>query len=87
MRRLFWLVMGITIGILVVRRASKTAQKLKPEHLAKQTGGVLTDLAESVRSFAGSVRAGMREREGELREGFGLDGGELGARAEDFPRR
>ena len=30
MRRLFWLVMGITIGVLVVRKLSAAAEKMTP---------------------------------------------------------
>jgi len=77
MRRLFWLVMGITIGVLVFRKLSKAAEKLTPKGMSTSIAESLADLAESLRDFGTDVRAAMSEREAELREGTGLDG-ELG---------
>jgi adenylosuccinate lyase len=74
MRRLFWLAMGITIGVLVVRKLSKAAERLTPRGLADTLAAALADLADSLRDFSGDVRAAMAEREAELREGTGLDG-------------
>jgi hypothetical protein len=78
-RRLFWLVMGITIGVLVVRKLSAAAQKMTPGGIAGSIGDALTDLAGSIRDFSQDVRAAMDEREAELRAGAGLDG-DLGAK-------
>ncbi|MCU1655582.1 MAG: hypothetical protein JWO57_238 [Pseudonocardiales bacterium] len=77
MRRLFWLVMGITIGALLVRKLSKAAARMTPSGMAQGLSASLSDLADSVRVFAGDVRAAMTERETELRTATGLDG-ELG---------
>jgi hypothetical protein len=74
MRRLFWLAMGITIGVLVVRKLSQAAEKLTPRGLAGGLGAGLSDLAEGLRGFGADVRAAMRDREAELRENTGLDG-------------
>jgi hypothetical protein len=76
-RRLFWLVMGVTIGALVVRRLSRAAQRLTPGGIADSLGRGLSDLAAAIRDFATDVRSAMDEREAELRAGTGLDG-ELG---------
>ena len=73
-RRLFWLVMGITIGALVVRKLSRAAEKLTARGIAGSLGDGLADLSGSVRGFTADVRDAMREREPELREGTGLDG-------------
>lgn len=83
MRRLFWLAMGVTIGILVVRKASRTAQQLSPDALASRAGGALTGVGQSIKAFATDVRAGMAQRETELRDGAGFDG-KLGAKPDDF---
>jgi len=83
LRRLFWLVMGVTIGALVVRKLSKAAQRLSPDGLASDAVAALRELADSIGDFASSVRDGMVEREAELRSGSGLDGA-LGARPEDM---
>jgi hypothetical protein len=79
MRRLFWLVMGITIGALVVRKLSSMAEKFTPSGVASGVANALTDLSDSVRDFSHDVRAAMSEREAELRNGTGLDG-ELGTK-------
>ena len=77
MRRLFWLTMGITIGVLVVRKLSAAAQRLTPGGIADGVTAALQELAASVRDFGQDVRAAMHQREAELRAGTGLDG-ELG---------
>jgi hypothetical protein len=79
MRRLFWLVMGVTIGALIVRKLSKAAERLTPRGMADGIGAGLRELADAIRDFNEDVRAAMREREAELRAGTGLDG-ELGNR-------
>ena len=73
-RRLFWLVMGITIGALIVRKLSRAAEKLTPRGIAGSLGGGLADLSDSLRDFTADVRDAMHDREVELREGAGLDG-------------
>jgi hypothetical protein len=73
MRRLFWLSMGITIGALVVRKLSRTAEKLTPGGIAASLADALRDVAEAIGDFGADVRAAAAEREAELREGTGLD--------------
>ncbi len=82
-KRLFWLVMGVTIGVLVVRKLSQAAERLTPRGLADTIGSGLADLSASIRDFSVDVRAAMTEREAELRDGTGLDGS-LG-RGDDAP--
>ena len=77
MRRLFWLAMGVTIGVLVMRKLSKAAQLLTPQGMAGGLAGGLSDLAEALRDFGADVREAMSEREAELRSGTGLDGSDL----------
>jgi hypothetical protein len=74
MRRLFWLAMGVTIGVLVVRKLQRAAERMTPSSMVSSLADALTDLGESIRDFGTDVRAAMREREAELREGTGLDG-------------
>ena len=69
MRRVFWLALGATAGVLVVRKITRTAQAFTPAGLATSAGG----LGDSVRYFADQVRAGMVEREAELRDALGID--------------
>jgi hypothetical protein len=78
MRRLFWLAMGVTIGVLVVRRLSRVAERMTPSGVVDSFGDALGDLAASLRDFAGDVRDAMSAREIELREGTGLAGSDRG---------
>jgi hypothetical protein len=69
-RRLFYVAVGAAAGIYVVRKVQKTAKAYSPEGLAGKAVG----LGESLRYFADEVRAGMAEREIELRDALGIDG-------------
>ena len=60
---------GATVGVLVVRKITKTAQAFTPAGLADSAGGI----GDSIRYFADQVRAGMVEREAELRDALGID--------------
>ena len=74
MKRLFWLALGVTIGVLVMRKVSRTMDKLTPGGIADSIGRGLADLADSIGEFAGDVRHAMSEREAQLRADTGLDG-------------
>ena len=69
MRRLFYVALGATAGVLVVRRASATLQKWTPEGVAGQLGGA----GERVAVWWAEVQAFAAQREAELREALGLD--------------
>jgi hypothetical protein len=69
MRRVFYIALGATAGVLVVRRLSQVAQKWSPEGLAGQAGG----LGQRVQEFFAEVAENAAEREAELREALGLD--------------
>jgi chromosome condensin MukBEF MukE localization factor len=73
-RRLFWLSLGITVGVLAMRKLSRAAEKLTPKGMATGLGAGLAELADALRDFGADVRAAMSEREAELRESTGLDG-------------
>ncbi len=74
MRRLFWLAMGVTIGALVVRKASRAVERMTPRGFARSVSGALAELSESIGEFAAEVGVAMREREAELREASGMNG-------------
>ena len=69
MRRVFWAALGATAGVLVVRRLTRTAESFTPQGLA----GAVASVGDGMRVFAEEVRAGMAEREVELRQALGLD--------------
>lgn len=70
MRRLFWLGIGLAVGVLVVRKATRTAQAYTPAGIAGGLSESAGGLVESVRSFVSDVRIGMAEREQEIHEAF-----------------
>jgi hypothetical protein len=80
-RRVFWVALGATAGVLIVRTLNRTAQAYTPEGVARSLGSV----ADALRDAAQAVREGMDERERELRVALGVDAGVLSPdQAEDL---
>lgn len=75
MRRVFWVALGATVGVLVVRKLTKTVDQYSPEGVGRS----LSNLADAVREAAEVVREGMAEREQELRVALGVDAGTIDA--------
>ena len=73
-RRLFWLAMGITIGVLIMRKLSAVAQMLTPRGIARSFGSGLAEMSESLRELTAEARDARQKREAELHEGTALDG-------------
>jgi hypothetical protein len=73
-RRLFYIALGATVGVLVVRKATAAASKLTPSGMAGGVTGALGGFGEALRDFGAEIRAGMAEREDDLRTQLGLDG-------------
>jgi hypothetical protein len=73
-RRLFYIALGATVGILVVRKASQAARRLTPAGVQSSMTGALGGLGDAIREFGENVRDGMAEREDLLRSELGLDG-------------
>ena len=68
MRRGFWFVAGAGAGVYVMIRARRAAETFTPDGLRDRVAG----LGVGAHLFADEVRAGMTERETELRERLGL---------------
>ena len=77
MRRLFWIALGATLGVLVVRKVTKAAQSYTPSGVAQGLSTGLSDLGHGLREMTEAVREGMAEREAELRQALGIDTGTL----------
>ena len=75
MRRVFWMALGATVGIVVVRRVSRAAEAYTPEGIGRS----LTGAVDAVRDLVEDVRAGMAEREQELRVALGVEEGTMDA--------
>jgi hypothetical protein len=69
MRRLFYVALGASVGVLVVRRVSAAAQRWTPEGLAAQAGGA----GDRINAWWAEVRSLAAAREVELRDALGLD--------------
>ncbi|HUR52030.1 MAG TPA: DUF6167 family protein [Mycobacteriales bacterium] len=80
-RRLFYIALGATVGVLVVRKASRAAQRFTPAGVSQGVTGALGGLGDAIRDFGAEVRLGMAEREQELRQDLGLDEADTGAGA------
>ena len=72
-RRLFYIALGATVGVLVVRKASQAAERFTPSGMSQGLVGALGGLGDAIRGFGEEVRLGMAEREEELRDGLGLN--------------
>ncbi|TWD84853.1 hypothetical protein FB561_6049 [Kribbella amoyensis] len=68
-RRILWFVIGTAVGVYAVTRLKKRAQVLAPESVQASAEKV----AAAIRHFGDEVRAGMAERETELRTALGID--------------
>ena len=69
MRRLFYVALGATAGVLLVRRITAAANKWTPEGIAAQAGG----LGGAVSAWWAEVQHFSAQREAELREALGID--------------
>ena len=90
MSRGLWFVAGAGAGIYAMLKARRTAEVFTPEGLRDRVAG----LGLGAHLFAEEVRAGMTEKETELRErlGWALDGpgtvpGELGPASAESAER
>jgi hypothetical protein len=69
MRRLFYVALGASVGVLAVRRASAALNRWTPEGMASQLGGA----GERIALWWAEVQALAAAREDELRHALGLD--------------
>jgi hypothetical protein len=72
-RRLFWIALGATLGVLLFRKVNKTLEAYTPAGVGKSLGSV----GDGLRELADVIREGMAEREEELRVALGVDAGTL----------
>jgi len=71
MTRLFYIALGVGVGVVAVRRVSKAAKAWTPAGVAAQAGGV----GEQIAAWWADVQAYSAQREGELREALGITDG------------
>ncbi|WP_248760449.1 DUF6167 family protein [Pseudarthrobacter sp. SSS035] len=76
MKRFVWMGIGVAIGVIAFRKISEAQSNLGPEGLNRAVGR----LADGVYDFADAVRAGMHERETDLRAALGVDSQDVARR-------
>ncbi|MDX6249173.1 MAG: hypothetical protein QOF10_2533 [Kribbellaceae bacterium] len=69
MKRIVWFIIGTLVGVYLVTRLKRRAQALAPESLQASA----EKMASAIRHFGDEVRAGMAERETELRDALGIE--------------
>jgi hypothetical protein len=73
MKRLVWMGIGVAIGIIAFRKISEAQSNMQanlgPEGLNRAVGR----LTDGIYDFADAVRAGMQERETDLRTALGVE--------------
>lgn len=77
MRRLFYITLGATVGVIAVRRVTAAANRWTPEGIAAQAGGVGAQLS----AWWADVQLFAAEREAELRDALGLAAADADAAA------
>lgn len=66
-RRLFWLTIGVVVGILLWRKVTKVAHAYSPDGLAERAQAGAQQAGNQFRSFVDDVRQLADARETELR--------------------
>lgn len=66
MRRLFWMGLGVAVGVSATRKVNQVTQKATPAGVGTSLGEGLRELGAGLGAFGAEVRAGMAEREDEL---------------------
>ena len=76
MRRVFWGLVGVGLGVVVgaqvVRWANRTKQKYSPPNLAREAGGKVAGFAERLRRTVELGLVEMDQAEAEIRAELGL---------------
>ncbi|ALV45536.1 hypothetical protein MB46_08560 [Arthrobacter alpinus] len=76
MKKIFWLGVGITIGVIAARKIAAAQGAIGPEGLNRAVGRV----SDAVHDFADALRENMDERETDLRLALGIDQAPVQAR-------
>jgi hypothetical protein len=72
LRRLFWFLIGAGVAIFVYLKIRDYLTKARPEAIGQRVAESASSVSESARGFIDRLRAGMAERETELRDTLGM---------------
>ncbi|MFB7616655.1 DUF6167 family protein [Kitasatospora sp. NPDC056181] len=73
-RRIFWMAVGAGATVWAMNKANEAVHRLTPDSLSGTAARGALHLGDAAKRFAQDVKAGMAEREEQLREDLGLDG-------------
>ncbi|MEE1826052.1 DUF6167 family protein [Streptomyces sp. BE20] len=73
-RRIFWMAVGAGATVWAMNKANEAVHRLTPDSLSGTAARGALNLGDAAKRFALDVKAGMAEREEQLREDLGLDG-------------
>ena len=71
-RRLFWFAIGAGVAVFVLVKIRGYIKKASPDAIGRRVAESASGVSQSAQGFIDWVRAGMTERETELRESLGL---------------
>jgi hypothetical protein len=71
-RRIFWFAIGAGVAVFVSVKIRGYLKKTSPEAVGERVANSASSVSESARGFVDRLRAGMAERETELRETLAL---------------
>jgi hypothetical protein len=70
--RIFWFLLGIGVAVFVITKVRAVLKQASPDAIGHRVAESASNLGERAQDFAARVRAGMTEREIEIRESFGM---------------
>jgi hypothetical protein len=71
-KRLFWFAIGAGVAVFVIMKIRGYLKQARPEAIGHRVAESAGGISESARGFVDRVRAGMAERETELRDTLNL---------------
>jgi hypothetical protein len=71
-RRVFWFLIGAGVAVFVSVKIREALKRANPEAIGQRVAQSASGVTESAQGFIDRLRAGMAERETELRETIGL---------------
>ncbi|MHA7176409.1 hypothetical protein ACX80D_07110 [Arthrobacter sp. Sr24] len=69
MKKIFWLGVGITVGVIAARKITAAKGAIGPDGLNRAVG----QMSDAVHDFADALRENMNQRESDLRIALGVD--------------
>ncbi|MFJ9694659.1 DUF6167 family protein [Kitasatospora sp. NPDC101183] len=74
MARIFWMAVGAGATVWAMKKADEAVRRLTPDSLSGTAARGALHLGDLAKQFAQDVRAGMAEREEQLKDDLGLHG-------------